>query len=185
MENNKGAVYHLCKLLPIGNSGVGKSCLVLRFADDTFTHRFISTIGIDFKIKYVKLGSEVIKIQLWDMTGQERFRSVPTPYYRGVHGFLVVFDVTDTASFEAVDKWMLNIKNFASIENPYVILVGSKCDLESLRVIEFETAKQKADSLGIDYMEISSKLSINVEEVVIKVVAEIQHKRNENIHHGN
>ena len=168
------------RLHAIGNSGVGKTCLIMRFVDDIYTSVF-STIGIDFKIKYVKLGSEVIKMQIWDTIGQRRFGSTPTMYYRGVDGFLVAFDVTDAESFNAVDNWVINIEKFSNKIDHYVILVGTKCDLEGRRVIDFEMAKQKADKFGIEYMETSSKLSINVEEVFIKIVTEIQHVINKKI----
>jgi Ras-related protein Rab-8A len=93
---------YLIKLLLIGDSGVGKSCLLLRFSDDSFTTSFITTIGIDFKIRTIELDNKRIKLQIWDTAGQERFRTITTAYYRGAMGILLVYDVTDESSFNSI-----------------------------------------------------------------------------------
>ncbi|KAK0832473.1 ras GTPase, partial [Friedmanniomyces endolithicus] len=93
---------YLFKLLLIGDSGVGKSCLLLRFADDTYTESYISTIGVDFKIRTIELDGKTVKLQIWDTAGQERFRTITSSYYRGAHGICVVYDVTDMDSFNNV-----------------------------------------------------------------------------------
>jgi len=93
---------HQFKILMIGESGVGKSALLSRFVDNQFDTNFISTIGVDFKIHYMKVENQDIKLQVWDTAGQERFRTITTSYYRGANGIMIVFDVTDTASFEKV-----------------------------------------------------------------------------------
>ena len=95
---------HLVKLLLIGDSGVGKSCLLLRFSDDQFTNSFITTIGIDFKVKTVELESKRVKLQIWDTAGQERFRTITSAYYRGAMGILLTYDICDLRSFENVKK---------------------------------------------------------------------------------
>lgn len=125
---------YLIKLLLIGDSGVGKSCLLLRFSDDSFTTSFITTIGIDFKIRTIELDGKRIKLQIWDTAGQERFRTITTAYYRGAMGILLVYDVTDESSFNNIRNWIRNIEQHAS-DNVNKILVGNKADMdESKRV---------------------------------------------------
>ena len=101
------------KLLLIGDSGVGKSCLLLRFADDTYTESYISTIGVDFKIRTIELDGKTIKLQIWDTAGQERFRTITSSYYRGAHGIIIVYDVTDRDSFDSVKYWMQEVDHLA------------------------------------------------------------------------
>ncbi|KDN39605.1 hypothetical protein RSAG8_08761, partial [Rhizoctonia solani AG-8 WAC10335] len=105
----------LIKLLLIGDSGVGKSCLLLRFCDDAWTPSFITTIGIDFKIRTIELDGKRIKLQIWDTAGQERFRTITTAYYRGAMGILLVYDVTDEKSFNNIRTWHANVEQHASV----------------------------------------------------------------------
>merc|ERR1711981_738989 len=100
---------YLFKLLLIGDSGVGKSCLLLRFADDTYAESYISTIGVDFKIRTIQLEGKTIKLQIWDTAGQERFRTISS-CYRGAHGIIVVYDITDGDSFANVKQWLEEIQ---------------------------------------------------------------------------
>ena len=108
-------------------TGVGKSCLLLRFAEDSFTPSFITTIGIDFKIKLTNIHDKRVKLQIWDTAGQERFRTITTAYYRGAMGIILVYDVTDEDSFTSISNWMHQIQIHAS-ENVNMLLIGNKCD---------------------------------------------------------
>ncbi|PVV00774.1 hypothetical protein BB560_004832 [Smittium megazygosporum] len=148
---------YLFKLLLIGNSGVGKSCLLLRFADDTYTESYISTIGVDF----------------WDTAGQERFRTITSSYYRGAYGIIVVYDVTDMESFNDVKQWFEEIDRYAS-EGVDKLLVGNKCDLSESRAVDYTTAKDFADSQGIPFLETSAKDSTNVEQAFLTMAKQIK-----------
>jgi len=118
---------YLFKLLLIGDSGVGKSCLLLRFTDDTYNDSYISTIGVDFKIRTIEIEGKVIKLQIWDTAGQERFRTITSSYYRGAHGIIVVYDVTDQVTFNNVKQWMQEIQRYAC-DTVNRLLVGNKVD---------------------------------------------------------
>ncbi len=163
----------LIKLLLIGDSGVGKSCLLLRFCDDAWTPSFITTIGIDFKIRTIELDGKRIKLQIWDTAGQERFRTITTAYYRGAMGILLVFDVTDQKSFENVRTWHANIEQHAS-EGVSKILIGNKSDWEEKRAVSTEQGEELARELGIPYIETSAKSNANVEEAFFNLAREVK-----------
>ncbi|CAL4967955.1 unnamed protein product [Urochloa decumbens] len=164
---------YLFKLLLIGDSGVGKSCLLLRFADDSYLDSYISTIGVDFKIRTVEQDGKTIKLQIWDTAGQERFRTITSSYYRGAHGIIVVYDVTDQESFNNVKQWLNEIDRYAS-DNVNKLLVGNKSDLTANKVVATETAKAFADEMGIPFMETSAKNAINVEQAFMAMAASIK-----------
>ena len=117
----------LFKLLLIGDSGVGKSCLLLRFADDTYTESYISTIGVDFKIRTIELEGKTVKLQIWDTAGQERFRTITSSYYRGAQGIILVYDVANRESFDALPKWFAELETYVS-SSVVKIIVGNKVD---------------------------------------------------------
>eukprot|EP01027_Heterolobosea_sp_BB2_P006111 GEZU01009266.1.p1 GENE.GEZU01009266.1~~GEZU01009266.1.p1 ORF type:complete len:216 (-),score=58.90 GEZU01009266.1:248-895(-) len=164
---------YLIKLLLIGDSGVGKSCLLLRFSDDSFTTSFITTIGIDFKIRTIELDGKRIKLQIWDTAGQERFRTITTAYYRGAMGILLTYDVTDEGSFANVRNWMKNIEQHAT-ENVNKILLGNKCDLVEKKMVDSSRGQQLADEYGIKFLETSAKNNINVEEAFFTIARDIK-----------
>jgi Ras-related protein Rab-1A len=166
---------YLFKLLLIGDSGVGKSCLLLRFADDTYTDSYISTIGVDFKIRTVDLDTKTIKLQIWDTAGQERFRTITSSYYRGAHGIIIVYDITDKESFDNVRQWLFEIDRYAS-ENVCKLLVGNKSDLTNKRAVEYEQSKAFADELNIPFLETSAKNAANVEQAFLTMAAQIKNK---------
>ncbi|KAF8894457.1 GTP-binding protein ypt1 [Infundibulicybe gibba] len=184
----------LFKLLLIGDSGVGKSCLLLRFADDTYTESYISTIGVDFKIRTIELEGKTVKLQIpcsqmqdvafiskdtisdnmiltrvfnvqWDTAGQERFRTITSSYYRGAHGIIVVYDVTDNDTFTNVKQWLQEIDRYAS-EGVNKLLVGNKSDLTG--------KKEFADQLTIPFLETSAKNATNVEQAFLTMAKQIK-----------
>jgi len=173
-SSSKSAAYdYLIKLLLIGDSGVGKSCLLLRFSDDSFTPSFITTIGIDFKIRTIELEGKRIKLQIWDTAGQERFRTITTAYYRGAMGILLVYDVTDEKSFNNIRNWIRNIEQHAT-ESVNKILIGNKCDMVEKKVVDSARGKALADEYAIKFLETSAKNSINVEEAFITLAKDIK-----------
>ncbi|CAK9086356.1 unnamed protein product [Durusdinium trenchii] len=164
---------YLFRMLLIGDSGVGKSCLLLRFADDSYNETFVSTIGVDFRIRTMILDGKKAKTQIWDTAGQERFRTIAASYYRGAHGIIIAFDVTDRESFKNVRQWMQEIDKYA----PAVVnkmLVGTKIDLVSKRVVGEEEARELAEELGLRYLETSAKHAHNVDEAFHAMAKEIK-----------
>ena len=164
---------YLFKKLLIGNSGVGKSSLLLRFADDTFTDNFMPTIGVDFKIRTLEVDGKTIKLQIWDTAGQERFKTITSSYYKGAHGIIVVYDVTDKESFKNIDTWMNEVEKHAS-DNVSRILVGNKNDLSDSRQVTTDEGKELSDQYNIRFMETSAKESANVEEAFTLMTKEIK-----------
>ena len=164
---------YLFKLLLIGDSGVGKSCLLLRFVDDTYTESYISTIGVDFKIRTIELEGKTVKLQIWDTAGQERFRTITSSYYRGAHGIIVVYDVTDETTFQNVKQWLQEIERYAC-EGVNKLLVGNKADLSGSRAVEYQNAKQFADQLNIPFLETSAKDATNVEQAFLTMAKQIK-----------
>lgn len=163
---------HIYKLLIIGDSSVGKSSLLLRFTDNKYQDSYISTIGVDFKVKTMNINDQVIKLQIWDTAGQERFRTITAAYYKGAHGIAIVFAYDSRESFDNVQSWIENIKQYAG--NVNMILIGNKSDVSEKKVDEnevIEMAKEK----GIPYFSSSAKDNVNVDqcfEGLVKTIME-------------
>jgi len=166
---------YLFILVLIGDSGVGKSCLLLRFADDKWTDSYISTIGVDFKIRTIELDQKTIKLQIWDTAGQERFRTISSTYYRGAHGIIVVYDITNRASFENVKRWMTEIDKYAR-EGVNKLLVGNKSDMAEQRQVETQDGKAFAEASGIPFLETSAKMGYLVDETFLMMAHDIKTK---------
>lgn len=143
--------------------------------DDTYTASYISTIGVDFKIRTVELEGKTIKLQIWDTAGQERFRTITSSYYRGAHGIIVVYDVTEPESFDHVRQWLHEIDRYAN-ENVNKLLVGNKSDLTTRKAVDYQTAKAFADEIGIPFLETSAKNATNVEQAFMTMAAEIKNR---------
>ncbi|CAJ0576159.1 unnamed protein product, partial [Mesorhabditis spiculigera] len=152
----------LFKLLLIGDSGVGKTCILYRFSDDAFNTTFISTIGIDFKIKTIELRGKKIKLQIWDTAGQERFHTITTSYYRGAMGIMIVYDITNARSFENITRWLRNIDEHAS-EDVVRMVIGNKCDMGDRRQVSKESGEELAARHGVRFLETSAKANINID----------------------
>ena len=152
---------YLFKVLLIGDSAVGKTSVLLRYVDDTFNPEFQTTIGVDFKISTFQLNGKVIKLQLWDTAGQDRFKTIVASYYRGAHGIILAFDITNSTSFQNITRWYEESQNYLQKSVPK-LLIGNKADLSSQRAVKTEEAKALADRLGVDYIETSAKNSQGV-----------------------
>ena len=110
-----GATMQNIKCVVVGDGAVGKTCLLVRYAYDSFSPTFITTIGIDFKIKHLDLDDAKVKLQIWDTAGQERFRTITVSYFKGAHGIILLYDVTDRETFESIRNWIQQVGNSASI----------------------------------------------------------------------
>ncbi|XP_070102188.1 ras-related protein Rab-8A isoform X3 [Equus przewalskii] len=175
-ECNMAKTYdYLFKLLLIGDSGVGKTCVLFRFSEDAFNSTFISTIGIDFKIRTIELDGKRIKLQIWDTAGQERFRTITTAYYRGAMGIMLVYDITNEKSFDNIRNWIRNIEEHASADVEKMIL-GNKCDVNDKRQVSKERGEKLALDYGIKFMETSAKANINVENAFFTLARDIKAK---------
>ncbi|MES1909523.1 MAG: Ras-related protein RABD2c [Cercozoa sp. M6MM] len=166
----------LFKLVLIGDSGVGKSCLLLRFADDNFTDSYISTIGVDFRFRTVTIDGKSVKLQIWDTAGQERFKTITSAYYRGAHGIIMVYDTTNLESFHHVEEWLGEVNRHAS-ENTLKLLVGNKADLTNERAVTTEDAKAFAERLSIPFLETSAKDATNVEQAFLTMAKDLIEQR--------
>jgi Ras-related protein Rab-1A len=144
--------------------------------DDAFTESYISTIGVDFRFRTVKIEKKTTKLQIWDTAGQERFRTITSAYYRGADGIIMVFDVTSTESFDHVNDWLKEVNRYAA-EGTVKLLVGNKSDRTADRVVSHEQAKEFADELGIPYIETSAKSAKNVEESFLTMAGELIRQR--------
>ena len=161
---NTADVDFIFKVLIIGDSSVGKSNILLRFSDNIFHETFLPTIGVDFKIKNLIVNDKNVKLNIWDTAGQERFKTITSAYYKGSHGVILVYDITDRDSFNNVSNWINESKKFAG-NNVVRILVGNKCDLNEGRKVTFKEGSEFAEREGMMFFEASAKAKINIDEI--------------------
>lgn len=161
---------YLIKCLLIGDSGIGKSSLMMRFTEDMFIEKYMSTIGVDFKIKTMNYKNKLIKFQIWDTAGQDRFRTITSSYYRGSNAIIICYDITEIASFQNVKKWMEEVKMY-SIAKPILILCGTKNDLDNKRQISKNEGEEYAKKNGMIFFETSAKNNININDI-FEIIAE-------------
>ncbi|CAJ2666035.1 unnamed protein product [Trifolium pratense] len=163
---------YLFKYIIIGDTGVGKSCLLLQFTDKRFQPVHDLTIGVEFGARMLTIDSRPIKLQIWDTAGQESFRSITRSYYRGAAGALLVYDITRRETFNHLASWLEDARQHAN-PNMTITLIGNKCDLSHRRAVSKEEGEQFAKENGLLFMEASAKTAQNVEEAFIKTAAKI------------
>ena len=152
---------HVFKIVVVGDTAVGKTSILKRYADDKFEHDHKTTLGVDFKIRTLTIRDKQIKLQLWDTAGQERWSALTSCYYRGARGVIYTFSLTHADSFKHVDDW---IESVASHNVPYAILVGNKCDLKDKRMVQKDAIDTLCDKHKLTYVETSAKNNVNVHE---------------------
>ncbi|KAI8869572.1 ras-related protein rab-2-like protein [Ramicandelaber brevisporus] len=169
------AYSYLFKYIIIGDSGVGKSCLLLAFTDGRFQHAHDLTIGVEFGSRLLDVDDKVVKISAWDTAGQESFRSITRSYYRGAAGALLVYDITRRETFDHLAMWLDDARRHSNT-NTTITLVGSKSDLEAKRTITREEGETFARENGLLFIETSAKTGANVEEAFAMTARDIYQK---------
>ncbi|KAI5599870.1 hypothetical protein POPTR_002G249500v4 [Populus trichocarpa] len=171
-EEGEGGEEYLFKIVVIGDSAVGKSNLLSRFARNEFDSNSKATIGVEFQTQVVDIDGKEIKAQIWDTAGQERFRAVTSAYYRGAVGALIVYDITRRTSFDSVKRWLDELGTHCDTAIARM-LVGNKCDLDSIREVSRDEGKSLAEEESLFFMETSALDSTNVEAAFEVVIREI------------
>ncbi|KAI9268079.1 ras family-domain-containing protein [Phascolomyces articulosus] len=163
------------KLLLIGNSGVGKSSLLLRFTDDTFLppDEVSATIGVDFKVSMMNLHGQTYKLTIWDTAGQERFRTLTSSYYRGAQGVILVYDVCNRETFDALKTWWNEVNTYCSSQDVVKMIVGNKVDKDASRVVSYKEGADLARKLQTLFIECSAKTKVGVKETFEELVEKI------------
>ncbi|XP_075033995.1 ras-related protein Rab-37 isoform X3 [Mixophyes fleayi] len=178
-----GSLYDLtCKVMLLGDSGVGKTCFLIQYKDGAFlSGAFLSTVGIDFRVrvpsqnKLITVDGLKVNLQIWDTAGQERFRSVTHAYYRDAQALLLLYDITSKTSFENIRAWLTEVHEFSN-KDVVIMLLGNKSDVTNGRVIRTEDGESLAKEYGIPFMETSAKTGLNVELAFTAVAKELKQR---------
>ena len=162
------------KVLLLGDSTVGKTCFLLRYCDKSFQDAHLSTIGLDYRLRTMTLkNNKTIKFQIWDTAGQDRFRAITKNYYKGANGIILIYDVTNSQTFENVKNWITQIKEEAS-KNVVIYLAANKIDVaDDLKVITPEEGQKMADEYHMPFFETSAKEGININEIFEDIVEKV------------
>ena len=189
-EENEKKYDYIFKLILIGNSCVGKSSIIQRYIQKTFNDEYTCTIGVDFFMKTLDINDNLIKLQLWDTAGTEKFKSITTGYYRGANAAFVVFDLTSRISFDSVSEWIQNYYNYSNPNSEKnVVLIGNKSDLKENREISDEEINKFAINNNIKYFETSAKNGNNIEEcfyyIAEKLMKDMKEKGEDNNDNNN
>lgn len=167
---------HTFKILTLGESGVGKTCILRRFVEGQFNKNYLATIGIDFKTKNITIGETVIRLKIWDTAGQDRFRNITRQYYKEADGILLVFDLSDNHSYENINYWIDQITQNTEADQIGLVLVGNKADIDS-REITTEMGNELAMKYSLNYYETSALNGSNITECIECLTKEIINKQ--------
>ncbi|KAM3143777.1 hypothetical protein pb186bvf_004053 [Paramecium bursaria] len=169
---------YLFKLVIIGDSGVGKSSLLLRFADDSFSDSYLTTIGVDFRFRTLPIDGKNVKLQIWDTAGQERFRTITSAYYKGADGIVLVYDITNKSSFTSIDRfWINEVESYAE-KNVELLLIGNKSDSDD-RVVSVAEALDYANSKKMTHIEASAKTADQVNKAFTQLAKKLMAKKDQ------
>jgi len=160
----------LLQLVLIGDTGVGKSCILLRFVDDTYTDTLLSSAGVDFRFRTLDVGGKACKLQIWDTAGQEKYRTITSAYYRGADGIVIVYDVTSKSSMRHVADWLVEVNRY-SAEDTCKLLIGNKCDLAAARAVSTDEGREFAEELGCSFAETSALSGDGVEGAFLELTS--------------
>lgn len=173
MNNSSNYYDFIYKVLLLGDSSVGKTCFLLRYADDAFNENHISTIGLDYRLKMITLENDkIVKMQIWDTAGQDRFRAITKNYYKGAHGIILMYDVTNVTTFNNIKNWLTQIKENTT-DKVKIVLVGNKVDEDNLRKVSTEEGKKLSEDFNLQFYETSAKNNIRVEDTFTYLTREI------------
>ncbi len=174
--NNANGYDMIFKIVLIGDTSVGKTNILSKYLTDEFDAKSKATVGVEFGVKNFKIENNIVKVQIWDTAGEERYRSITNAYYKGAKGSLLVYDITNKKSFENVEKWISDLKANAD-EDISMILLGNKTDLEDKRVVSTEEGKNKAEFYNLTFMETSALNGNNIQEAFNELIMDV-YKRN-------
>ena len=160
------------RIMLLGDSNVGKTSILKRYCKNQFSESYISSVGIDFETKYIKVDEKTINLQIWDTAGQERYKVISKNYYNKSDGFIIVYDITNKSSFDSIVNWVEDIKELASNDNKNIIL-GNKCDLESERKINKEEGDNLAKKYNSQFFEVSAQNGKNIDKSFLCLVQSI------------
>ncbi|XP_029349997.1 ras-related protein Rab-15-like [Echeneis naucrates] len=168
----------LFRLLMLGDSGVGKTCMLRRFTESEFDPSHISTIGVDFKMKTLEIDGTKVRVQIWDTAGQERYQTITKQYYRRAQGIIFVYDITNKPSFQHIAKWASDVDEY-SPDKVQRILVGNKSDEEPRRQVTKDQGSKLAETYEMEFFETSASTSSNISESFTRVAELVlqAHKR--------
>ena len=179
----KGKDYdYIFKIVLIGDTCVGKSCILVRFSDDVFVENYVTTIGVDFRFKTMIVKNKIAKIQIWDTAGQERYRSITTAYYRGAAAIIICCDSTNKESFYNINNWIEEISKYTDKDVDKLVLIN-KCDLVQERQIDKNEISKFEKEVGIKIMEVSAKTGNGIDkafEYIIEKLIDKNEKKNNN-----